>query len=496
MKSISKLILLVFVLSFFILRSKIDFPVTLDEAKESYTAYSIIKTGKDTNGDFPGLFFRSDNNYLSPLGVYFRIPSIYLFGLSNLGVRLPSIVFSLITVYIFYLVSRQFLKNKNKVFLSTFLFAISPFFIQLNIFDLGMTLGLLFILLSAYFFTQDNFKFFLIASFLAILSSFSALPFVLVSLVFYSYQKRKVKPLLIVILAIFLITVIFLKPNQELLNFLVRETIIKDILPSSYTHLIDKKLSFGQALSSPLITEKFNFNRMAHNKPFYGARELFKSIIKPFDFELLTSSFQSQTILAKERLDSVALPKFFFWEIPIIFIGLMLLLKKKNLALFTFAFGTLLSVLIFKEKALGFVLPMVVFSETVFVFHLRKILKHSYFKAAILLISVLLFFSHASFLDLFWFHKFSWFKEQDLRQYQIWDILTVEDLEGDKVIVTDRLGEPVNHFLFYEKVDPSFYQEQRKLGVITSAGIHPGGRMNLGLEWQASLLEKIETLEK
>ncbi len=471
MKSISKLILIFFVFSFFILRLKIDFPVTLDEAKESYTAYSIIKTGNDTNGDFPGLFFRSDNNYLSSLGVYFRIPSIYLFGLSDLGVRLPSIVFSLITVYVFYLVSRQFLKNKNKALLATFIFAISPFFVQLNIFDLGMTLGLLFILLSVYFFIKDDCKFFLTASALAILSSFSTLPFVLVSLVFYSYQKGKIKPLLTVILAIFLVATIFLKLNQELSNFLVRETVIRDVLPSSYTHLIDKKLSFGQILSSPLITEEFNFNRIAHNKPFYAARELFKSIIRPFNFELLTSSFQSQTILAKERIDSVALPKFFFWEIPVILIGLILLLKKKNSALYVFALGLLLSALIFKEKALGLILPMVVFSETVFVFNLKKILKPSYFKAAILLISVLLFFSYASFLDLFWFHESSWFKEQDLRQYQIWNTLTARDLEENIIIVTDRLGEPVNHFLFYEKVDPSFYQEQRKLGVITPAGI-------------------------
>lgn len=253
MKNISKLILVFFVLSFFILRSKVDFPVTLNEAKESYTAYSIIKTGKDTNGDFPGLFFRSDNNYLSSLGVYFRIPSIYLFGLNDLGVRLPSIAFSLIVVYVFYLVSRQFLKNKNKVLLATFLFAISPFFIQLNIFDLGMTLGLLFILLSVYFFIQNDFKFFLITSFMAILSSFSTLPFVLVSLVFYSYQKGKIKSLLTVILVIFLSTAIFLKLNQEFSNFIVRETIIKDILPSSYTHLIDKKLSFGQNLLSPIV---------------------------------------------------------------------------------------------------------------------------------------------------------------------------------------------------------------------------------------------------
>jgi len=471
MKGVSKFVFLIFVLLFFFLRSKIDFPVTLDEARESYTVYSIIKTGRDTNGDFPNLFFRSDNNYLSSLGVYFRIPSIYFFGLSDLGVRLPSIVFSLITVYVFYLVSRYFLKNRKKALLATFLFTFSPFFVQLNIFSLGMTLGLLFILLSVYFFTQDKLKFFLVTSFLAVLSSFSTLPFLLVLLSFYFYQKGRTRSLLMALSGAFLLITVFFRLNQGLLNFLIRESVIKDILPSSYTHLIDKKLSFGQVLSSPLITEKFNFNRVAHNKLFYGLREIFKSVIKPLNFELLTSSFQSQTILAKERIDSVALPKFFFWEIPVIFIGLILLFKKKNPVLSVFAFGVLLSVLTFGEEALGFVLPLTAFSEAVFVFHLKKILKPLYFKVAVLLTSILLIFSYASFLDLLWFHQFSWFNEQDLNQYQIWETLTARDLKEKEVIVTDRLGEPVDYFLFYEKVDPAFYQEQRKLGVITSAGI-------------------------
>lgn len=471
MKGAPKFVLLIFVFLFFILRFKIDFPLTLDEVKEGYTAYSIIKTGKDTNGDSPGLFFRSDNNYLSSLGVYLRIPSIYLFGLNDLGVKLPSIVFSLITVYIFYLVSRYFLRNKNKVLLATFLFSTSPFFVQLNIFDLGVSLGLFFILLSLYFFVQDNLKFFLIASLLSILASFSTLPFVLVLLLFSFYQKGRIDSLLTVILAIFFSGVILLKSNQEVSNFLVRETIIRDILPSSYTHLIDKKLSFGQALSSPLITRKFNFNRIPHNKLFYGVREIFKSVIRPFNFELLTSSFQSQTILAKEEIDSVALPKFFFWEAPIVFLGLIWFLKKKNVALFVFVLGTLASFLIFKENSLGLALPLVAFSETVFIFNLKKILRPLSFRGAIVLIAALLLFSYASFLDLLWSHQFSWFNEQDLRQYQIWETLTASDLEENKIVVTDRLGEPVNYFLFYERVDPSFYQEQRKLGVITSAGI-------------------------
>lgn len=471
MKNISRVAFLAFFILFLVLRFNIDFPVTLDEAKESYTAYSILKTWRDTNGDVPGIFFRGDNNYLSSLGVYLRIPTIAVFGLTNLGVRIPSLFLGFISVCVFYLLSRYFLKDRSRVFFATFLFLASPFFIQINIFDLGATLGLLFALLSLYFFVTENFRFLVVVSFLAILSSFSTLPFVFVILSFYAFKKGKIRLLLPTILGMVFILVLILKLNQGLSDFLIRKTVIKDILPESYSYIIDKSLSFGLTMSSPLVTERFNFNRIAHNKLFYGIRELFKSLVKPFDYELLTSSFQSQTILAKERLKPKVLPKFFFWEIPFVFIGFILLIRKKNFAVSALVSGSLLSVLMFRERALWLLLPIIIFSETILIFYLKKVLNPIYFKGTLLVIAVLIIWSLISFLDLFWNHKFLWFNEQDLRQYQIWTTISDEDLRKNRIIVTDRLGEPINYFLFYEKIEPNFYQNKKKLGVITSAGV-------------------------
>lgn len=466
-----KPIWLLLIFSFLIFRLQIDFPVILDEAKESYTAYSIIKTGRDTNGDLPGLFFRSDNNYLSSLGVYLRIPTVYFWGLTNLGIRLPSIIFGLLTIYVFYLVSKLFFKETSKITLATALFFLSPFLIQLNIFDLGMTLALFFAMLSFYFFIKQNHKLFLLTLVLAVLSHFSSLPFILILLVFERFRVGGVRA----ITATLFIAVFFflssLRIFPELAGYLKRETVVQDMLPESYTYLIDRRLSFGQTYSSPLITDYFNFNRIAHNKPFYALNEFFKAFISPLNYEKLVAPFQSQTILSKETVSSQALPKFFFWEIPAIFIGLILLLKRKRSEIVIFTLGALVSVFIFKGNSLGFFLPIAVFSEVVLIFWLMDVLKPVYFKATVLFIVVVMFFSYVSFFDLLWNHKFLWFNEHDLRQYQIWTTLTNEDLKENKIIVTDRLGEPVNYYLFYKNIDPRLYFKERKLGVITSAGI-------------------------
>lgn len=471
MKNYSKLVIGLVFLLFLFFRINTDFPITLDEAKEGYTAYSILKTGRDTNGDLPGLFFRSNNNYLSSLGVYFRVPTIYLFGLTEAGVRLPSVVFGLITIYFFWLVSREVFRNKNKALVATLLLLVSPLFVQINIFDLGLTSAILFVLSAFYFLIRKKRGLFFVSCSMAILSSLSTIPIILALIFFDASQKGGVKAVLVKVLLILVLALLAFKTNQGLANYLVRNTIIKDLHPSSYTYLIDKKLSFGKILSSPLITEKLNFNRIAHNKAFYGARELFKSLILPFDFERISSSFQSKTILEKERIDSTPLPKFMFWEIPMVFMGLFLLFKKKDLRLVIFATGALASLLLFKEKALIFVLPLVIFAETAFIFFLKDKVKPTYLRASILIIALVMVFSYLSFFDLLWFHQDLWFSEDDLRQWQIWRSLTDEDLKRGKIVITDRLGEPVDYFLFYKKVDPDYYLEQRKLGVITDSGI-------------------------
>src|SRR3989344_8926202 len=63
---------------------------TGDEAQQGYSAYSILKTGKDEWGQVLPIFPRGFGDYKPPLYTYLTIPSVAVFGLNIFAVRLPS----------------------------------------------------------------------------------------------------------------------------------------------------------------------------------------------------------------------------------------------------------------------------------------------------------------------------------------------------------------------------------------------------------------------
>jgi hypothetical protein len=74
-------------------------------------------------------------------------------------------------------------------------------------------------------------------------------------------------------------------------------------------------------------------------------------------------------------------------------------------------------------------------------------------------------------LDLIKNHYEDWISDNDLHQSQIWENIDSNDLKNDKVFVTDRMGEPVFYFLFYEKIDPKYFIENRVVGPILNGQI-------------------------
>ncbi len=98
-----------------------NIPVSLDwdEAALGYNAYSILQTGRDEYGEFLPLTIRSFGDFKPALYVYFIIPLIALFGLSDIAVRLPSALLGITAVIATYFLvkeflSLRFLKVKNK----------------------------------------------------------------------------------------------------------------------------------------------------------------------------------------------------------------------------------------------------------------------------------------------------------------------------------------------------------------------------------------------
>lgn len=137
-----------------------DIPVSLfgDELDVGYHAYSILKTGKDYYGNFLPFHFHSLAEWRTPLYLYSAVPTVSLFGISALGVRLPAAVFGILNILAFYYLIKALrekylnIKANSLELIAAFVMAISPWHIQYSRAGFEVTLMLLFLLSGLYFF--------------------------------------------------------------------------------------------------------------------------------------------------------------------------------------------------------------------------------------------------------------------------------------------------------------------------------------------------------
>ena len=155
-----------------------------DEAALGYNAYSIMQTGKDEYGQFLPLILRSFDDYKPALYAYFIIPFVKILGLNIVSVRLPSVLFGIVSVLATYFLVKELLRGKYSEYfalLSSFLLAISPWNIQFSRVAFEAQTGLAFNILSLLFFLKGLRK-----PQLLFLSAFFA------GLSVYVYQSEKV----------------------------------------------------------------------------------------------------------------------------------------------------------------------------------------------------------------------------------------------------------------------------------------------------------------
>ena len=130
-----------------------------DEVSIGYNAYSILKTGRDEHGRFlPIDTFVGYGDYKPPLAIYITVPFVALFGLNELAVRLPSVLFGTLTVLLtYFLVQELFRDTLYKPYgrstfdlptISALLLAISPWHINLSRAGFEATIALFFIVLG------------------------------------------------------------------------------------------------------------------------------------------------------------------------------------------------------------------------------------------------------------------------------------------------------------------------------------------------------------
>ncbi|SRR5258708_1800585 len=142
--------------------TKVPLGLYIDDVSIGYNAASILNTGKDEYGVRLPFALKAFGEYKMPVYIYLTSLSIAAFGVNDFAVRFPSLLFSILTIVVFYLLLKElvevdstFLPKKNRnifLLLGTFLFGISPWHVMLSRAGFEVTVGLFFYTLSCYLF--------------------------------------------------------------------------------------------------------------------------------------------------------------------------------------------------------------------------------------------------------------------------------------------------------------------------------------------------------
>lgn len=196
-----------------------------DEVSHGYNAYSILKTGKDEWGEaFPLTSFRAFGDYKLPLYIYFTIPLVFFFGLSEWAVRLPSALAGIGAVIVTFFLVQKLFNNYWLSFISSFLLSISPWHLMISRAAFEANLALFLVILGAFLFLRgfEDQKFFPLSflSFgLSLYAYNSAKIFVtlLLLFLFIFYRQELTKKIRIFLPSLF-IFVLLLVPHLGLLR--------------------------------------------------------------------------------------------------------------------------------------------------------------------------------------------------------------------------------------------------------------------------------------
>lgn len=159
MKKTYIVLVLIGILAFFLRFYKVaQIPPALswDEVSIGYNAYSILKTGRDEFGRFMPLdAFVAYGDYKPVLPIYLTVPFVALFGLTELAVRLPSVIAGTLTVLLtYFLVAELFNRSlfaSRLSLLASLLLAISPWHMQLSRAGFEANIALFFVVLGIWF---------------------------------------------------------------------------------------------------------------------------------------------------------------------------------------------------------------------------------------------------------------------------------------------------------------------------------------------------------
>lgn len=468
------ILLLGLILRFFILGQN---PPSLnwDETSIGYNAYSILKTGKDEYGNFLPIEFRSFDDFKPPVYIYLTVPSIAVFGLTEFAVRFPAALFGTLAIIVLYLLikeifdAKEFREKEQLALIGSFLLAVSPWHLQFSRTAYEGNIGLFFLLLALLLFYKSFNK--------PIFYVFSTLSFIIC---IYSYHSfRLVVPIFIV--ALILINVRKLVKNLKIVALsaliflcMAGPIYIGFFAPQGSQSRLSMVSIFSESdalkeQADQLEIDKNNGNivgQVLHNRRAFFLREAMKNYLDHFNpnflFVVGAGSFHHH---AKD------MGMMYLVELPFLFLGLFYVCRKFDRRSVTVIVLLLIAPLPAAlttgtphgVRAITMIPGLIILTAGGFYFFKKTLLTAKRREAAYftgIFVGAIALVNFIYYINQYYDvtpREYGYFWEYGNKEA----ILSAKELEGNysKIVMTYKYDQPYIYYLFYNKIDPAWYQQ-------------------------------------
>lgn len=449
--------------------------LTWDEATLGYNAYSIIKTGGDEYGSLLPLTLKSFGDYKPAVYVYLDIPFVYILGLNELAVRLPSVVMGTLLVLLIYLFMVEIFNNRLLGLSCSLMLSISPFAVQFSRPAFESNVAVTLNILGILFFIKGLKK-----------NKWFILSAIFFSLSIFTYQASR----LFVPMILLSLVILFWK------YLMINKFTVMTVLILAVVALINGYLIFGAGQGGRLST----MNYFAYTRSSGTVKQLSKALgenVKDLKFQIIEGEWFSYIRGLFERYLIYFSPKMLFvdgdynlrdrvpdlgtlyyFSLPLFFLGFIYLWKAKSdqkinsfiklffVLLFLAPIPAVLSRdLITEIRALNLVFPLAILEGAGLFWLIKYLLKYKsrYLYVGFSIIGFIMMANVVIYLDRYFVHMPKEYGQDWLARYKnvVLDMNSlVKNHQYNEIIFTDYYGQPYIYYLFYTLYPPQNFQSQ------------------------------------
>lgn len=518
----SALILLAVILAALALRSfdlnRLPNGLHWDEMDTGYQAYSLLRTGRDYFGRSLPFFTHSFADWRTPVFIYSAVPSVALFGLSSTSVRLPAVVWSVLSLLALYVLANRAFASLSQLrfgswslnigHIATLLLAASPWHLQYSrqSVETISLLTTLLVALSCFFVALTRPRWLPISGLFFGLATAAYAPgklFVplLLSVLFFIFRRPLLKnlkfaaPAAIIFLGIF--SPIFIDGLVGPSGMRFRElSIFTDPTTAAAIGYRREELALASGLPKVVGLSPRPIDRLVYNKLTFWGSAIVRNYFSSFSTEFLFLFGDKEL---RHSPNPVGYGMLLLPEALPLLLGLAVLFRKSH----TPAFQLLISWLLLAPVSasltrwdnphaarLLILLPALVFTTSLGL----KSLGH--FSRPLFLLFLGLWFASAGFTYIYFFNNYRWESAAPFQYGFDQAISQAVSASGfDHVIVDFSPDSPLLAYLFYTRYPPDQFQlsqSQSPVEVLPGISAHQFGSVYLLLPghypWQDSQL--------